>query len=122
MSPERTPDLGAERRVVLRSRPFRSVVRERDEHGADVIVKRFHHPRAVLALFDGARARREFEALSALDRAGLPVPRPRALRRTAAGWEVHLAPLDGTRSLAELLDGAAPPAGGTAGSPAHTQR
>jgi hypothetical protein len=98
--------------TVLRARPFRSVHLERDEGGAPVVVKRFHHPSALLALFDGRRARREFEALSALAEAGVPVPRPLGVRRTPAGWEVRLAPVAGARSLRELLDGAAAPPGG----------
>src|SRR6185295_12047570 len=102
--------------IVLRARPFRSVVLQpagAAEHGAR-IAKSFHHPNPWLALFDGARARREFAALAALEQAGLPVPHPIAVRRTEQGWELELAALERARSLRELLDTGAEPPGGWA--------
>lgn len=99
--------------IVLGARPFRSVTLEA-ARGAPVVVKRFHHPNPFLALFDGARARREFAALEALARAGLPVPRALALRRTAAGFELELAAIEDARSLRVLLDERREPPGGWA--------
>ena len=95
--------------IVLRARPFRSVVLEMQ--GARVS-KRFHHSSRLQALLDGARARREFAALRALEHAGLPVPHAAAVRATAQGWELELAAVAGARSLRELLDlGETPPGG-----------
>ncbi len=97
--------------IVLGARPFRSVTLEAAS-GAPLVVKRFHHPNRLLALFDGARARREFAALEALARAGLPVPRALALRRTPAGFELEQSAITGARTLRELLDGRREPPGG----------
>ncbi|NOT30591.1 MAG: hypothetical protein HOP15_09120, partial [Planctomycetes bacterium] len=76
--------------LVLSARPFRSVVLDACE-GKAVVSKRFHHPNPLLACFYGARARREFAALAALERAGLPVPHPLEIRSTGTGWEIRLA-------------------------------
>lgn len=98
---------------VLRSRPFRSVVLE-DELPVPRILKRFHHPNPFLARLDGARARREFEALTALERAGLPVPRPLELCAGERGFEVRLAAIPHARTLEEWLGAEGAPPGGWA--------
>lgn len=97
--------------TVLRARAFRSVVLEAraDE---DLVVKRFHHPNPLLARFDRGRAQREFEALVELERAGFPVPRPLGVRATDRGWELVLASVPSARTLQDLLESAAVPAGG----------
>ncbi len=97
---------------LLHSRPFRSVSLERDAAGRGVVVKRFHHPNFLLARFDRGRARSEYRALLALERARLPVPRPLDLRRGPRGWEVRLEPIEDARSLDELLRERAAPGGG----------
>ena len=97
--------------LVLSARPFRSVVLDARE-GSAVVSKRFHHPNPLLARFDGARARREFAALTALERAGLPVPHPLEMRASDAGWEIRLTAVEGARTLGALLDAAAVPPGG----------
>jgi len=76
-----------------------------------VVVKRYHHPNPLLALFDRRRARSELEVLRAVERAGLPVPRALGLSAGAEGWELHLAPVPGARRLAELLGPREPPGG-----------
>jgi hypothetical protein len=98
-------------RKVLRSRPFRSVTLETDEAGRLVVVKRFHHPNALLAGLDRRRARAEHRALAALHAARLPVPRPLGLGPFPGGWEVRLEPIAGARGLDELLRGEAPAGG-----------
>lgn len=109
--------MGRTRRVscflvtVLRARPFRAVALEA-RGGELVVVKRFHHPNALLARFDRARARRELAALVQLEHAGLPVPRPIEVRAAESGWELALAAVPGARTLQELLEGGAPPPGG----------
>jgi len=97
--------------TVLRARAFRSVVLDSRE-GAATVVKRFHHPHPLLARFDRGRARREFETLAVLERAGLPVPKPLGVRATDVGWELDLAPVPAARTLQELLVSGAVPAGG----------
>lgn len=97
----------------LSSRRFRSVVLESGSDPCAVVVKRFHHPNPLLARFDRARARREYSALQALARAGLPVPRPLGVRSTNRGWEVRLTAIAGARTLEEFLrPGCEPPPGG----------
>jgi len=73
------------------------------------VTKRYHHPNPLLARFDGARARRELAALTELLRAGVAVPRPLAVARTAAGWELALAAVPGAQSVRELFDARAQP-------------
>ena len=97
--------------TVLHARPFRAVALE-EHDGAQVVVKRFHHPNPFLASFDRARARRELAALVELERAGLPVPEPLGLRATDAGWELRLRTVEGARTLRELLEGTASMPGG----------
>ncbi len=99
--------------IVLRSRPFRSVVLA--AHGGETVVtKRFHHPHALRACFDRARARREFAALTAFARAGLPVPRALGVHAAEVGWELRLAAVEGARALRTLLDAREVPPGGWA--------
>jgi tRNA A-37 threonylcarbamoyl transferase component Bud32 len=96
--------------MLLSARPFRSVSLDRDRD-PPVVVKRFHHHAALAGLFDRARARREFAALSALAAASVSVPRPLGVERSPAGWELRLAAVPGARSLAELLEESAIPGG-----------
>jgi tRNA A-37 threonylcarbamoyl transferase component Bud32 len=97
--------------TVLQARSFRSV-RLEPRDGSTVVVKRFHHPGPLGARLDRLRARRELAALAELERAGLPVPHPLALRRTEGGLELHLAAVPGARSLREWLAGDELPPGG----------
>ncbi len=97
--------------TVLHARPFRGVALEA-RAGAAVVVKRFHHPNPLLARFDRGRARRELDALVELERAGLSVPKPLGMRATEGGWELSLAAVPGARTLQELLESGALPAGG----------
>jgi tRNA A-37 threonylcarbamoyl transferase component Bud32 len=92
---------------VLQARAFRSVSLER-EGGAEVVVKRFHHPNPVLALFDATRARREHAALAALASGGTRVPRPLGIRPASGGWELRIEAIPGARPLSEALAEAAP--------------
>jgi Ser/Thr protein kinase RdoA (MazF antagonist) len=98
--------------IVLRSRPFRSVLLEPVPGGAPVVVKRYHHPGRLRAFLDGARARRELAALSALAAAGLPVPAPLGVARVPGAGELRMAAVPDARDLAVLLASGAPPPGG----------
>ena len=99
------------REEMLALRLHRSVVLERDERGNAVVVKRFHHRNALLALFDGVRARGEFTILRALERERFPAPRALEVRSLPTGWELRLAAVPGARKLEEFLGGDVPPAG-----------
>ena len=98
--------------TLLSARPFRSVSLETDGAGRSVVVKRFHHPNPLLARFDRRRARAEYRALVALERAALPVPRPLELCPCPGGWEVRLEAVSAARGLDQLLHSRSAPAGG----------
>lgn len=79
-----------------------------------VVVKRFERPgllpRPWLEARDARRARREFALLEHLRSAGVPVPRPLALRREQGAHVLELEWIAGARPLSELLSaGARPP-------------
>ena len=97
------------RTSVLKTGASRSVLLER--RGGDaggVVVKRFHHPGPLRLLRDRRRALSEFRALKALRAHGLPVPRPRGLRRDGGGWQVVMDWIPAAPALEALLAGRAP--------------
>jgi tRNA A-37 threonylcarbamoyl transferase component Bud32 len=93
----------------VRRKDRRSVLETAD--GARV-VKAFHHPRWLGALWDARRARREFEVLRHLEERGVPVPRALEVRPSERGFEVVMEAVPLARSLEELLrEGRAPARG-----------
>jgi tRNA A-37 threonylcarbamoyl transferase component Bud32 len=76
------------------------------------LVKAFHHPRWLGALWDRRRARREFEVLRHLEERGVPVPHALEVRRGERGFEVVMEAVPGARSLEELRRERRTPASG----------
>lgn len=72
------------------------------------IVKRFHGTGLARRLFDGRRARREWDALHAVRASGLPTPEPVELRRANGHWELVTELLAGAVPLRLHLTGFAP--------------
>jgi lipopolysaccharide kinase (Kdo/WaaP) family protein len=74
-------------------------------HGSqgDVVVKRFHAPGLFGRFLDPGRAALERRALQALLDRGLPVPEPLAIERNAGGVDLVMRPIEGARSLAEIV-------------------
>jgi len=80
--------------------------------GAWVVVKHYRSRGALRRLGDRRRAAREEALLAGLHAAGVRVPRPLALERDREGWRLAMEPVEGARTLAELLEAGSPlPAG-----------
>ena len=91
--------------TTLKANPTREVRCVTAEDGTRTVVKRFLARGLRGHLQARARARREHRLLTALSTAGLAVPQPLGLTRTAGAWEVRMAWIPEARPLDAALEG-----------------
>lgn len=95
--------------MILKRSLARSVRLEPGVGGAPPsVVKRFESRSLAAATLDRARALREHRMLVELSSLGIPVPRPLALARDGAAWEVRMEWIAGAHPLAPAFERCAP--------------
>ena len=95
----------------IKSRPKRSLYRETHARLGPVVVKRFHDPGPLGALWDRRRANREARSLRRWKQLGFPVPAPVEIRLREGMRELVLPEIPGGQTLPQALGSAPPPRG-----------